>query len=72
MPRRCLLALALALGGACAGNAAFYPRSSICPEHRDLHCVNGKDCSEDRDRGCYVCTCRRLGDSNPEPVDRRQ
>ena len=35
-------------------------KETVCPEYRDIRCVNGVECAPDAARGCEVCRCREL------------
>lgn len=61
-----LLAVALALAG-----CAHAPKSeAVCPEHRDMLCVIGVECSKDKTRGCVTCRCVQMGlGGRMPPVD---
>jgi hypothetical protein len=59
--------LLLALAMACR----TMPVAGECPESKDLRCLSRKVCTEDRQRGCQVCKCQDVWESDPVHQDEK-
>jgi hypothetical protein len=47
------------------------PVAGECPESRSLRCLSRKVCTEDRQRGCQVCRCEDVWESDPARQDEK-
>lgn len=61
---RVVIALALALTGACA---PLRRDTTVCAPYRKLRCVAGASCVWDRQRRCRVCQCDPLEPARAQP-----
>ena len=52
--KRIIILLALL---AFAAGCRSIPIAGECPETAGIKCLTGKKCSEDKKRGCQVCSC---------------
>ena len=71
------LALALLLAAAACSTDGKPRTGGVCPESQEV-CLNGRDCTTDRIRGCELCRCRPAGAFSPvgparaHPEDERE
>jgi hypothetical protein len=48
------------------------PVAGECPESASLRCLSRKVCTEDAKRGCLVCTCESVWETDPSRQEDRQ
>ena len=48
------------------------PVAGECPESTSLRCLSRKVCEEDHTRGCLVCTCEAVWETDPSRQEERQ
>lgn len=61
-----LIVLTMLIAG-CRG----IPVAGECPESQNLRCMGRKICTEDKKRGCMVCSCEQIWESDPTKADER-
>ena len=66
MHRIAIIIFALLLSSACYTTRV----AGECAESVNLKCLTKKICSEDKTRGCQVCTCEAAWISDPEQQDK--